>query len=902
MSRSPTTHHSPIRSISRDGHGPLRHPTPDLQSLQGAYVGNVERLEESAERLSLISNIGEELRKLHTELKCSESRKSSAQAASRQLSTSSFTNSILGVNSIARSGGFSPEGYVTSPIGSMLSPPWSHRSFHDQKSPSMDELPPRYEPQQEGRPLDSPISPKPAALTVTNPGLMESPEEEKDAFDLQETCNGMQEGLERPASAGSGDTFQRATNAFADFDGVHIEADTRPEEQELHEPVEAVEPTSPHESSRGIPSPRPRDDMVFYPAPVPMMLSLPQKLSKAPDAAKVAQRKQEVLAAPSAKARKSVLRLGDMRDGAVESQSNPDAANDASRLPPQLRATMFFDHAPVHQDIQITGGSAVATLDTILDASAHAPVSAFTDHPFAGQAGAEIYGKSSAFGEAGRASAPKRKSRSSMQLLANRKSSANVQKDGHRHSTSLGAREGIAEEPGADPYGNVLDADAEANHEGTPLRQSMEHEIQEDVEDEQAEFDDNDEDRPDLEGEAFYERPTTLLAELQLRKQQQQRRNRTAATAFPNGMHSTLLELDAVAQVQEKARKQKHVLLAWEDPDDSHPADKDPDEDVPLGVLYPSSKPSQKNVGRFDDNRPLGLLAQRAMEDNEPLSQRRARLRGEPIRPPYSNHERSQSAFNLQAAGPSRADREGESPEDEEEGETLAQRLRRLRGGKPATNNRKSISSDFASELLSQFGGPKDSTDDPKAGADNAGSRNKTPDLEETLGQRRARLQAERSAQSRNVSGETASEQQRPAVQKRRSMADILQAHPVGALPHQPPGQASVPGISPSGLVGGIGSERQASMNRRRGTGVASPMGQTPRQGPPLAAAMPHFPAPGHPAASYVNPMSFAPVMDMNGMATAPGYAGMAPGSMAEPMPLDRKQRDMIDRWRQSVM
>jgi hypothetical protein len=27
----------------------LRHPTPDLQSLQGAYVGNIERLEEHAD-------------------------------------------------------------------------------------------------------------------------------------------------------------------------------------------------------------------------------------------------------------------------------------------------------------------------------------------------------------------------------------------------------------------------------------------------------------------------------------------------------------------------------------------------------------------------------------------------------------------------------------------------------------------------------------------------------------------------------------------------------------------------------------------------------------------------------------------------------------------------------------
>jgi hypothetical protein len=62
----------------------LRHPVPDLdrQSLQGAYVGNIERLEEHAERMSEHgSDLGEEIRKLHTELKRSDSRRSSRAAA-----------------------------------------------------------------------------------------------------------------------------------------------------------------------------------------------------------------------------------------------------------------------------------------------------------------------------------------------------------------------------------------------------------------------------------------------------------------------------------------------------------------------------------------------------------------------------------------------------------------------------------------------------------------------------------------------------------------------------------------------------------------------------------------------------------------------------------------------------
>ena len=45
---------------------PLRHPTPDLQSLQGAYIRNIVNLERSAEELSAGgSDIGEEIRKMN---------------------------------------------------------------------------------------------------------------------------------------------------------------------------------------------------------------------------------------------------------------------------------------------------------------------------------------------------------------------------------------------------------------------------------------------------------------------------------------------------------------------------------------------------------------------------------------------------------------------------------------------------------------------------------------------------------------------------------------------------------------------------------------------------------------------------------------------------------------------
>ncbi len=61
-------------------------------------------------------------------------------------------------------------------------------------------------------------------------------------------------------------------------------------------------------------------------------------------------------------------------------------------MPSQLRASAFFDLPSVSPQIVVKDGSAMATLDSILDASATAPVNAFTDHVFAGKLGSEVYG------------------------------------------------------------------------------------------------------------------------------------------------------------------------------------------------------------------------------------------------------------------------------------------------------------------------------------------------------------------------------------------------------------------------------------------------------------------------------------------------------------------------------
>ncbi|KFY31836.1 hypothetical protein V494_07916, partial [Pseudogymnoascus sp. VKM F-4513 (FW-928)] len=223
--------------------------------------------------------------------------------------------------------------------------------------------------------------------------------------------------------------------------------------------------------------------------------------------------------------------------------------------------------------------------------------------------------------------------------------------------------------------------------------------------------------------------PTTLLAELQLRKQQA--KSRTQNLIQPAGSRSTLLQLDAVAMVESRARQQKRVTLAWQDP---HPAAEEEDDDVPLGVLFPGQAVQQLDRA----SRPMGLMERRELEDNEPLSQRRERLLGrgglqrEPLRrgTPDASHG---------------------TPEPAEDTNPLP--------------NARPVSGAFSLELMQQFGDPAAEGTTPEE------------EEEETLGQRRRRLLAER---------EAAAAAARPAPKQRRSMADILSAHPAGRVeyPH----------------------------------------------------------------------------------------------------------------------
>ena len=927
-----------MSDASRGSYTPLQHPTPDLQALQGAHISNIERLEQSAERLSQSgSDIGEELRKLKLEQKKSESRRSSLysrqneddeafSAPSRQFSYgygSHASNSIVGTNSVARSGGFSPAAYVASPRGSIRSGSWSHNNSFRARSGSQGlrttQLANIRDEHNALEYLEPPIPgnfvpivppPQPASkLRVTNNEESEMDYCQKSVAPLQPEQHGnAEDAQQRPAST---DTFQQANELFEDFDGVHIRPQS-PEQSPDGDLVQNIPEEVPAEKrlSSGRPmsymEPQPGENMVYYPAPVPMMLNLPQKLSKLPSAPYRDKRRSEILSDLQPTACKAAPRLPHPLGEEEEEEapvpelepSSPrrDKRRTVADLPPQLRASVFFEYPSVPQDIRLKGDSAVATLDSILDASAHAPVSAFTDHPIAGHVGPEVYGRPIPrnrtstlpleFNES-------RKRRSSLNLLR-RNSSSNMLEDPKRRNRSMLSLANFGRRKSSMPF-DENEVEAATHHsEDTPLQ------IPEDtlhlggVEGEEDEFHDAQESLA-LEGEDqrlpgddgdFTGAPTTLLAELQLRKQQQKLRNRQAATAYPNGMHSTLLEMDAVAQVEKRSREKKHIHLAWEDPNAQHPGiENEDDEDVPLGMLYPTQK--LKRFGRADQEQPLGLIARRAMEDNESLSQRRARLRGVP-QPGQQNHSADRLASMYTPDLPGFANRNEPTDPEEIEGETLAQRVKRLKA-KQATTIPKSrpVSGDFASEIMSQFGGLPETEKEQEKQFSPAGpttniispstiaspnSGNHDEPVEETLGQRRKRLQAQRQAESKARDGSNGSAAPDPAAERpgpiqRHSMASILSAHPAagagsrrvsnervlsnGQTPPQPIPQPT---------------QRQTSWARKFSAGAGDGM--------PMAAGI-----------GVPNPMA---------------YKGAAKGEEVGGM--DARKGDMIDRWRQSVL
>ncbi|EEH40753.2 hypothetical protein PAAG_02729 [Paracoccidioides lutzii Pb01] len=815
---SPVSPDEPIIQSSVSGRPvPLRHPTPDLQSLQGAYVGNVERLERSAETLSSTSDIRGELRKLNLEQKrrsvsspgCSAVNPRGPASPVRNYSTPSLSNSIISVNNTARSNGYSPEAYVTSPRGSIMSGS-SSQSIAGSASrvrsasgasrlaqvpePVIEDQPAQFQQIPAKAPLlPPPDIPQRSFFDEQHPQLPLSDPNSTAYDDIPEEC---------PDSADSTDTYKESMALFKDFDGVHFTP--HPRERPPHQRVSSTKLPLTKES-HPLNVPPPGQKMVYYPAPVPMVLNLPQRLSKKPNP-QYEKHRSQIINSLSADARKVAAWLPPPDDNDKEVKGDARQAKRLSELPPQLRASAFFEQPPAQLDIQIKQNSAVATLDSILDAAAKAPVSAFTDHPIVGHVGAEVYGKPSGKRRLKKVSKPKAEKKGkhvSRKSLSARDSVVALQNEG-----GLGQQERSIETEGhaaegsdeVTPFRESYDGDAAGReqlasnlHNDADRRddedddewnegRNEEDECLREGEKEGEDEDEDSDDETDLE-ETYVGAPTTLLAELQMRKQEQKQRRRTAATAFPNGMHSTLLELDAVAQHQRMTRNQRHITLAWEDPGIAE-RNKPEDENVPLAVLYP------KNLLN-DENRPMGLMEKLELEENEPLSRRRARIRGEPLCGGGGrNGFRDSEILEGDGNGPGNAGPDGD--DEGEEGETLAQLARRLK----AEEIDAKLTRDFTDELLSQFG--VKSTDGAegeqgKEGEEQSSSRGEEKEkkkeketetetvepAEETLGQRRQRLQAEKEKTLAN-GGAVAENTLSAPLKQRHSLASVLQAHPSG--------------------------------------------------------------------------------------------------------------------------
>jgi hypothetical protein len=872
---------------------PLRHPTPDLQSVQGAYIKNVERLEESAERLSMNSSLEGELQRM--KLEQGKERRQSAKVSSartchqpsRQISAASLSNSISVIKNSATSAGYPSPQNPSSPRGSVLSGSCSHASNQGRPTSKNSYLAQSLMEQETGR--RSPDDVRPHVSAVVRPPqppphtFQPASQARRASVAQSQLPNDVNGDDVRPSTSASNDTYCQATNLFVDFDGVHFTSHSHlsPSRQvsvtrqvAINQPPLAADAAAFNEPAAG-------EGMVYYPAPVPMMLNLPQRLSKQPSPAERERRRLQALSAMPSEMRKSAAWLNEMEK--TTSLHGTRTSQAQSSLPPQLRASAFFDQPGLGQDVDIKFASAVDTLDSILDASAQAPVSAFTDHPFAGHLGCDVYGGQEQHRKSATLERKKRR-RSSITNLLRTSSGLTSDTQDPRPQTStgrtavpqnkltkrrskleVGSGEAVLAKESENPLHTSPDSESGPGEVTKPDADDLEDKRNDD----QIGDDDGEVEEPDIPPNR--EAPTTLLAELQMRKAQQKLRNRTAANSFPNGMHSTLLELDAVAQFQQKSRKKKHVTLAWEDREVSEQAQfDDDDDDIPLGLLV-VGQAAHQNI-----NRPMGLMEKRDMEDNEPLSRRRARLRGDAvIRPSPGPSEQQRASTMYTLDGPTSA---GPMLE-ENEGETLAKRIHRIKAEKGAMTG---PDTGFSNDVLNQLG----------MKTENVAPASSTPGAEETLGQRRKRLQEEASKGSRQPSGGSAQDSRK--VKARGSMADLLSQHPA-TTSRQSSSEAKSHARFPQSIgqydsrLSQLPNFQQPMMNT-----YAMP-GMMPAY-PAFTGGMPF--ANGVAGLSYNNPI-YSPglAMQMGGY----GHNAYLKDQIMMGPPLDPKQRDMIDQWRQGV-
>ncbi|RKF73277.1 hypothetical protein GcM1_245171 [Golovinomyces cichoracearum] len=505
--------------------------------------------------------------------------------------------------------------------------------------------------------------------------------------------------------------------------------------------------------------------MVYYPAPVPTMLNLPKRLSQKPQSISTNNRKSQLVSRnfvtqnmttsqPDAAKQETLNNtqgnenLSPNPSDIISSIETQRPTRNIGNLPPQLRASNFFEQKNLSKEVfELKDQSAVATLNSILDASAYAPVCAFTDHTFAGNLGVEVYGKNTV----------------NSRLISPQVSGTDKNRNGtwahpgrlkNKSHEKNGAFQAIDQPQPSLLKSSIDDESKSVNKDTTSHLDPLKTDLYSVQSPEEQDPDEQNSEDEQLDDEIYHGAPTTLLAELQMRKQRQKQRTQPLTKTFPNGIHSTLLELDKAIQTEQKTRRKCRTVLAWEEPAISQVQD---DEDVPLAILY-SNKATM--------NHPLGLLEQHALEENESLSQRRNRLRGRLTAPPPITPKNDTFAL----------------PSDLEEEESLKDRARRLKSMKTSP-----IKHVFDEPVCRTFEQYESLSHQKEKEIGKASAFPKDTEEGETLGQRRKRLQAERELGMRGFS-ETLKKQQQPPIQtlsSRKSMAELLSDHP--QLNTQPP-------------------------------------------------------------------------------------------------------------------
>ena len=825
-----------VRTVSAECSASLKHPTPDLQPIRNLSSGNIEKLEITAQQMKFEPGLEEEIRGITSRMEASESRISSVRSLhnterdmvlaplSRASTRSSYAKSIVDMNHDARSGGYLPHTLASTAVGPLRSDSLSRypqglsraSSTMSRKSLQVScikQCQRNEESLDTGKDAVRKLGGSTSSVSLSHlsrsPTLsnrdrvlrdhesdadVESmdidkegsycPKENKDAASIQDPS--MKDGIGTISSNSSNYVSNEDENLFVDFDGNHHSHADRGDKMSAY-----FNHTDGNNGNQEALSGNFRTSLESksnYPARIPKLLNLPKRLSQTPNASLPNDRRSKALQHIIPKARNSYSWSADgsgngeitfsngAPSGMAEDKLDAVHIPAVEKLPPQLRASAFFDQIPRPLKLQAKGETAVERLNYMLEASTCAPADAFTNQ-FTPNCNNTDVSRQSVKAKHDRKSpylatvtpTANQKTRRSF-LFFRRKSGVDLVKNN-------------IEDSGMEQLSDRDDSESVAS--GT----STEEENYLDTNDNLISSSKGGKSKIESEGGIDHEgAPSTLLAELQIRKERLQKRTRTAPTAPYNDLHTTLLQLDAVAQIEKRRRVGQRIKLAWEEHDigTSNADDDDDDEDVPLGVLFGSKNKNGGDRERdlSDWNRPLGLIQSRDLEDNEPLSVRRKRLYMDDL---------YKSVPHLPKQCPSSRTPEIQCPSasesDDVQNETLAQRMRRLRREKDLTaafkgegkrkadeGNNNNSSSTLRLEGMDHVSLSPIAISEMRISEDEG----------ETLGQRRKRLQAKKSAGSRKFGHDSVLDSggREPELflKKTRSMVDLFPNQPTAGF------------------------------------------------------------------------------------------------------------------------